>query len=169
MPATNHLPPGSYRAATDVTRTLIGKGAFDPDDPESVRGYFRQVFTTVSLDREQIQKCRAALDYPEVAQRFRMIDEDTEDVIVAYGDDDHARQQVHDLIAALQRKPPHARMLLRRLQPYLVSIRASTAQKYRSQGLIAPLADFTGLGVWQGRYDPVRGLVPDDDRELLVF
>jgi CRISPR-associated endonuclease/helicase Cas3 len=169
MPATNHLPPGSYRAATDVTRTLIGKGAFDPDDPESVRGYFRQVFTTVSLDREQIQKCRAALDYPEVAQRFRMIDEDTEDVIVAYGDDDHARQQVHDLIAALQRKPPHARMLLRRLQPYLVSIRASTAQKYRSQGLIAPLEDFTGLGIWQGRYDLVRGLVPDDDRELLVF
>jgi CRISPR-associated endonuclease/helicase Cas3 len=167
-PATGSLPPGSYRAATDVTRSLIGKGTLDPDDPEWVRRYFRQVLETVDLDREQIQQARATLDYPDVAQRFRMIDEDTEDVIVAYGDD-HARQWVFDLIAQLQQKPANARMLLRRLQPYLVSLRVPVAQKYRAAGLIEPLADFAGLGIWHGAYDAVRGLVPDDDRSRLVF
>jgi CRISPR-associated endonuclease/helicase Cas3 len=166
--AEGRLPPGSYRTATDITRALLGTGALDPDTPESVQRYFQQVFATVNLDREQIQKLRAAMDYPEIARRFRLIDEDTEDVIVAYGDEP-ARAQVRALIAALQQRPPNARQLLRRLQPYLVSVRAQVARRYRDAGWIAPLADFTGLGVWHGNYDPVRGLVPDDDRSLLVF
>jgi hypothetical protein len=60
-------------------------------------------------------------------------------------------------------------MLLRQLQPYLVSLRVPVAQKYRAAGLIEPLADFAGLGIWHGAYDAVRGLVPDDDRSRLVF
>jgi CRISPR-associated endonuclease/helicase Cas3 len=167
-PAAGSLPPGPYRTATDITRALIGSGTLDPDNPDHVCTYFQQLFATISLDQKQIQKLRAALNYPEVARNFRLIDEDTEDVIVEYGDED-SRQQVRALIAALQQKPPNARMLLRRLQPYLVSIRAATAQKYRATGWMAPLADFTGLSIWQGRYDDVRGLVPDDDRSSFVF
>jgi CRISPR-associated endonuclease/helicase Cas3 len=166
--AEGRLPPGPYRAATDITRALLGTGTLDPDTPASVQRYFQQVFATVNLDREQIQKLRTAMDYPEIARRFRLIDEDTEDVIVAYGDA-AAREQVRALIAALQQRPPNARQLLRRLQPYLVSVRAQVARRYRDAGWIAPLADVTGLGVWHGNYDPVRGLVPDDDRSLLVF
>jgi hypothetical protein len=133
-----------------------------------VRRYFRQVLETVDLDREQIQQTRATLDYHNVAQRFRMIDEDNEEVIVAYGNDE-ARQRVGDLIAQLQQKPANARLLLRQLQPYLVSLRVPLAQKYRAAGLIEPLADFTGLSIWHGTYHDVLGLVPDDDRSRLVF
>jgi CRISPR-associated endonuclease/helicase Cas3 len=167
-PTTDNMPPGPYRTATQITQALIGTGTLDPDNPESVRQYFRQLFATVNLDREQIQKLRTALNYLEVGQRFHMIDEDTEDVIVEYGDED-SRQQVREIIAALQQKPPNARLLLRRLQPYLVSIRAVTAQKYRAAGWMAPLADFTRLSIWQGTYDTVLGLVPDDDRSSFVF
>jgi CRISPR-associated endonuclease/helicase Cas3 len=161
-PARECLPPGPYRAATDVTRALVNSGTLDPDDPASVRDYFRQVFDIVDLDRDTIQDLRAALNYPEVARRVRLIEEETEAVIVAYGDAD-ARQQVRDLIAALQQKPANARLLLRRVQPYLVSIRASMAETYRARGWIEPLADLPGLGIWHRRYDAVRGLAPDDD------
>ncbi|MFP4440934.1 MAG: CRISPR-associated helicase/endonuclease Cas3, partial [Chloroflexaceae bacterium] len=169
--AEDRLPQGVYKVATNLTRTFINRGAFDLDNPAHIQEYFRQLIAslgTKGTDNKEIQKLRAAMDYPEIARRFRLIDEDTDDVIVAYGDEP-ARAQVRALIAALQQRPPNARQLLRRLQPYLVSVRAQVARRYRDAGWIAPLADFTGLGVWHGRYDPVRGLVPDDDRSLLVF
>jgi CRISPR-associated endonuclease/helicase Cas3 len=168
-PAEGSLPPGAYRTGTDLTGALLGHGNLDPDNPAVSHSYFQQLFATIDLDRERIQSLRAALNYPEVAQRFQMIPEDTEEVIVLYGDDE-ARHMVQQAIQCLHRGMPGTRTLLRRIQPYLVSIHKHTAEQYRRQHLITPLSTLPELGVWLGKYDPIRGVIGRDiDRDLLVF
>ncbi len=164
------LPAGAYRTATDITRAMVAAGSLDPDAPATVSAYFRQLFRTVPLDRDGIQQLRSALNYSEVARRFRLIDDDTEEVIVAYGSDAE-RAVVRRAIELVRSRSPFARQALRQIQPYTVSLRARAAQSYRSRGLIEPI-DPEGklaIGVWHGKYDLVRGIVPDDDRSLLVF
>lgn len=166
-PAEGGLPPGPYKAATNITRALIGMGGLDPDSPEDVRRYFRQLFATISLDAHSIQQLREGRDYPQVAERFRMIEEDTENVIITSYGSSVAQQQVQADIAALQADPTRARQILRRLQPYLVALRSDVARRYRSSGLIGEL--HPGGGIWYGSYDAVLGLVPDDDRTLMII
>lgn len=166
-PAEGKLPPGAYRVATDITRALIGTGVLDPDSPADMRRYFEQLYATVTLDRGQIQKLRRSLNYPEIAKAFRMIDDETEDVIITSYGDDLTRRQVERDLAYLQREEGNARIILRRLQPYLVSIRVAAAQRYRAQGLIEEI--MPGIGRWHGRYDQTLGLIADDDRAQLII
>lgn len=165
-PAEGGLPPGPYKAATNITRALIGGGALDPDSPVDVRGYFRQLFATLNLDPHNIQQLREGRDYPRVAQEFRMIDEDTESVIITSYGSEAEQQRVQADIAALQADPSRARQTLRRLQPYMVALRSDLARRYRASGLIGEL--LPQVGIWYGVYDPTYGLVPDDDRSLMV-
>ncbi|HMO58786.1 MAG TPA: CRISPR-associated endonuclease Cas3'' [Roseiflexaceae bacterium] len=165
-PAAGRLPSGAYRTATDITQSLLTE-SFDPDDPKDVQRYFHRLFATVDLDREQVQKARSTWNYTETARRFRMIDEDMEDVIItAYGSS-KTQKSIQVAIEQLRTKAGRARYILRRLQPYLVSIRTRNAKRFRQNGLIEDL--IPGVGIWHGQYDAVRGLVADDDRSLLVF
>lgn len=164
-PVDGGVPPGAYRTGTDVTGTLLGRDSLDPDDPATSSEYFRLLFTSVETDRERIQSLREALNYPEVAQRFRMIDDDTEAVVItSYGTADE-RRNVRHWLDRLGLGTPDARHLRRYLQPYQVSVRAREADKYRRQRLIKEIVP--GLGEWMGDYHPVHGLQaqdPDPDR-----
>jgi CRISPR-associated endonuclease/helicase Cas3 len=168
-PAEGALPQGAYRTATDLTRSMIRGGNLNPDDPATMTRYFRRLFATVTLDREGIESLRKVWNFSEVAKRFRMIDEDTEGVIVPYGDE-AARDQVRAAINEVRSKSTRARFALRHIQPYVVAIRSGAAKSYRAKGWIEPI-DPDGklaLGIWQGQYDEVRGLVADDDRSLFA-
>jgi CRISPR-associated endonuclease/helicase Cas3 len=166
-PAEGGSPPGAYRTATGVTAGLLGGGSLDPDDPATPRAYFRRLYQTLDPDAERIQSLREEMNYPEVARRFRMIQDDTTSVVVAYGPPERQRA-VADLLGRLRTGVPDARALLRELQPYLVSVRTREAARYQQHGLIGPITP--GLGEWLGTYDTVRGLVTTDpDPEVLVI
>ncbi|MBI2952766.1 MAG: CRISPR-associated helicase Cas3' [Chloroflexi bacterium] len=164
--ADGGTPRGAYRTATGVTEALLEGSDLDPDSPVACHKYFRQLFATVETDREGIQGLRARFDYPEVAARFRMIDDATQSVAVIYGGAKEERT-TRALLDRLRDGGPEARTILRRLQPYLVSVRTREAERFRRQGLIAPV---TGdLGEWLGKYDSVRGLTGDGpDPDVLV-
>ena len=163
LPEGAGTPPGMYRTAAGVARAVLGGGA-DLDDPAVAREYFRQLYDTLETDAEKVQQRRRAFYFPVVAERFRMIDDDTESVVIeAYGTEAE-RERVRSDISCL-RDGEASRYLLRRLQPYTVSLFARKANDLRNRGLIEPLAD--GIGVWRGTYDNVRGLLetgvdPDD-------
>lgn len=163
-PADGGTPPGAYRIATGQTGALLGAGNLNPDDPAVSRSYFQRLFETIDTDREGIQKLRGQFNYPEIARRFRMIDDDTESVtITCYGSPDE-QASVRALLNRLHHRTPDGRLVLRRLQPYLVSVRTRQAERYRQQGLIVPV--LPGLGEWFGAYDRVLGLTgegPDPD------
>lgn len=157
-PAAGGLPQGAYRTAADVTASLLGDD-LDPDSPALSRAYFARLFRSVDTDAQAILGLRRALDYPEVARRFRMIDDDTESVVVAYGSE--AQQAATRMVVErLRRGAPDARLLLRRLQPFVVSVRRRAAERLTRRGLITAI--LPGLGEWHGRYDHVTGLVVED-------
>lgn len=167
QPAEGGLPTGVYHTASGITGALLGGGSLDLDDPAVPRQYFQRLFETVETDREHIQKLREALNYPEVAKRFRMIDDDTESLVITNYGSEEERQAVRNWLDRLRQGAPNARALLRRLQPYIVSVRRRQVERYRQLGLIADV--LPGLGEWLGAYDPVRGLVGEGpDVELLV-
>jgi CRISPR-associated endonuclease/helicase Cas3 len=165
-PADGGTPPGAYRTACGVTEALLGAGDLDPDDPADARRFFQRLFQTVDLDREEIQGVRERLDFAEVQRRFRMIDDDTEDVVMPYGGPGE-RRAVADALAQLRSGARSARVLMRRVRPYVVAVRRREVEAHRRSGLASEV--MPGLLEWLGAYDPVRGLVGDSvDPESLI-
>jgi CRISPR-associated endonuclease/helicase Cas3 len=110
-------------------------------------------------DQERIQAARTALNFPEVAERFRMIEEPTETVVVTRYGPPAQRERVRADLARLRSGAANTRLLLRRLQPHTVSLYRHQAQEDRRAGLIADVTD--GVGEWLGEYDQTRGIVAE--------
>ncbi len=157
QPEQGGLPGGAYRTATGQTLAVLGAGGFDPDDPATATAYFRALYGLLDTDRERIQQHRRSLDYPAVSRAFQMI-EPTESVVVRYGSASE-QAKVERMLDQIARRDGSGRHLLRSLQPYLVSVRPMAAAHYAVQGFATPLVP--GLWRWEGRYDPIRGLVPE--------
>lgn len=164
-PEGGGMPSGPYKTGSDVSMSVLAQRT-DLDAPETVAEYFRQLFESVETDREAIQPLREALEFTEVARRFRMIRDDTASVLVPWGTEAEQREASF-LLDAIASGDVSPRLGLRRLQPYLVNLYARDAERAANSGLIAWVAP--GLGRWLGSYDPVRGLqVEPNDLDVLV-
>ena len=124
------------------------------------------------------------LAYEQVASDFRMIPEDTTPVLVRYtGLDPHLQAEagLHgtdhvarlaallDEIAALRHYPAGfgaSRRLWQRAQPYLVSVRSRDLKQAEAEGNVRDLGN--GFWIWEGGYDPVRGLTSQRNAEDFV-
>lgn len=159
-PEGEHGPPGAYQTATGVTQALINRDDLDPNDPAVSARYFAAYYGVVNADANatatEIQRLRTALDFPTVRKAFRMIDGDTETVLVTDYGTDKQRAQIATLIERLRAGGPDARLVLRQLQPYTVAVRRRVAQQYRRNGLILSITD--DIGVWHGKYHARYGI-----------
>jgi len=63
---------------------------------------------------------------------------------------------VRGLVAELRNGFPNTRSLLRRLQPYMVSVYHGQVYGLKRSGLISEIGP--GLYEWLGEYHPVRGI-----------
>lgn len=157
-PEEEHQPPGAYRVGSDVAKVLLRAAGGDPQlhDPATFTAYFRSFYGSLDLDREKVEESRKSLDYPKVAEKYRLIDDDAASVVVRYrgatGDD----ERVDRLLEELRRYPQRSRGLLRRLQPYIVGVRQRLLDRYVRDGLAVEV--LPGLWEWHGKYDGVRGL-----------
>ncbi len=160
-PAEGGMPQGTYRAGYDNTRAMLAAGQVDPDDPVSMTRYFTRFFQTVDTDAKRIQpwRDRDSLNYPKVAEQFRMIDDDTVTLVVQDYPEPQNRE-VLALIEQLKHEPGQGRRLLRELQPYTVALFRGNARRL-PPGRIEPLVGDT-VYVWHGKYDPLRGIVDAD-------
>jgi len=169
-PTEGGLPIGSYQRATVTTNTLLNAGTLDMNDPASIQNYFTHLYPLEDTDRNKIQKKRCELDYPEVAQRFRMIDDDTVNVVVTDYGTEEERQRVRAILNRLRAGAPPVRRLMRQIQPYTVSLWHRQAIEHQRRGFLSSDEIAPGLWEWMGRYDPVRGLSASDvDADQLVF
>lgn len=157
-PAEGRSPVGPYRTGLEKARFLLREHpASRLHDPELYREYFRRLFADVDLDKKRIQEYREALNYPEVAQRYRLIAGDTVSVVVPY----------EDAVARLEEflvRPGY--VAWRRLQPYIVSL---FAYEVAARGAwLERVAE--GLYLWKGAYDERLGLVEGyaDPADLIV-
>ena len=149
-------PAGFYKTATGITRAMLQRGPIDIDQPGTLSEYFQLLYATLDTDREGIQELRKHLDYPAVADRFRMIAEDTVSAVITIYGDTNQRAAVaghlHDLAGGV----PNARHIMRRLQPYIVSINRRQVPALAQNGLLQEV--ITGVYEWRGAYDPIRGI-----------
>ena len=107
---------------------------------------------------------RKSLDFPAVADKFRMIDEDTCDVIVDYPESDAPK--IDRLVEQLRTRERPAREILRDLQPHMVSVYRREYVRRLNEGFIQEL--LPSVGRWpMGCYHAVRG-ISDADPEMIV-
>ena len=165
-PPDDASPPGVYRSGRDIARVLRDLPDFDPDEPQTVRRYFEWLFgTAIDPDRPGVQDSRKALDFPAVAKKFRMIDEDTCDLIVDYPQHDLAR--IDALVEHLRYPRRPMRETLRELQPHTVSVGRHEYERLTAEGFVEEIALVHGVGRWRGRYDDTRGIVAADPDMIL--
>ncbi len=163
-PPDDASPQGVYRSGRDIARVVRQLPNFDPNDPGAVRQYFALLFgAAVNPDQKKIQSLRKSLDFPAVADKSRMIDEDTCDVIVDYPET-HARD-IERLAEQLRTRERPAREILRQLQPHTVSLHRREYERLRVKSFIEEV--MPGIGRWHGTYDAVRGIVEADPERIV--
>jgi len=159
-PEDDGLPPGIYSRATSITAAHL-----DPErlatDPTLFGAYFTELYQLAPTDHSRrgeqtIQEDRANFNFSRVAQRARVIKDDTIAVIVPY-----ARAQA--LIKRIRKTGHFDRNTLRRLQRFMVNLRRgpqSDHQKLVDMGALEPLLaqrlPIPVLASWC--YDPQLGV-----------
>ncbi len=149
-PADGHFPKGSYLVGSDITKRLLKNASADLHDLQLYQGYFHEYYGYPYLDYYDIQETRKRFEYPLVAEKFRMIEDDSTAVIVKYpsfqSEDEHPVKELFDKI---QRSSQ--REYLRALQPYTVNLLSHEFKKAEKQGLVREVVP--GVWEWLGHYD----------------
>jgi CRISPR-associated endonuclease/helicase Cas3 len=164
-PIDGGTPQGSYRVALDVASRFLREGA-DLHDPAVYEQYFRDLYRQDTLDAHGVQKLRGELDFPRVAEKMRLIEDDTVGVLVRYAP---AEQEVEDLIAAAEAsRHGMTSELWRKVQPFLVSVYRREFDDFRRRGMVTEIVP--DLWLWLGGYHSARGLTAAsmEPSELIV-
>lgn len=89
VPADEGYPPGGYQQATQVTRALLKEreNSLSIDDPETFRRYYRDLYDLTGIATAGETKLEEAVSnahFPEVAKHYRLISQDTVQVVVPW-------------------------------------------------------------------------------------
>ena len=146
------LPKGVYKTATGITKLFLD----NPDNlqkPDIFFDYFNRLYSDVNLDKKDIQELRKSLNYRKVASEFKLIPDDTVNVIIENND---LVDELPVNINGIKKKEFISREEWRKLQPYLVSIRKYKINDLRKEGLISELIE--DVYIWTGNYDEDEGI-----------
>ena len=162
QPEEGGMPPGEYRTLTAIAQQFLADDLLDLNNPATFPKYFDRGYKDITLDRNGIQAKRENLRFKEVAKLFQMIPDDTVTVIVKYAP---AVDEIERLIERLRSGTGNPRILLRQLQPYMVSVRRRNYQKH------AHLADeiLPEVYLWNGQYHEHLGLVFEADLSGTIY
>jgi CRISPR-associated endonuclease/helicase Cas3 len=147
-PAEGRMPKGEYAVGFGLAEYLLDQN--DPQrlhDPMLHEDYFNRLYAGRNLDERDVQAYREILNFPETAQRFRLISEDTVLVVVDYA-------QGGKRLSDWKYRP--SRSSWRRLQPYTVSLQRREADRLLKDDWLEPVSE--GLYRWIGKYDEIKGL-----------
>jgi len=151
-------PKGPYKTGMEKAKLLIeaSKELFNLPaskslhKPEIYIEYFQRLFSDINLDEKQIQQDRKALNYPEVARKYRLIPEETCPVVVDYKD-------AFSLLDNWVHYPSQEKW--RKLQLYVVNLYENELRQALVDGWIEEAGK--GLYRWLGGYDEVRGILKE--------
>lgn len=168
--APTEPPPGVLRLGKSITESLMNAseadgvaccadGLLDLSSPELYNTYFRLFYSGVQLDGAGVQNARTQLDFPEVAQRFQMIDSKTYPVVVPY-------KTAYGKLEIIRAKFKPLREDFRALQPFIVQIYSPEFDKLCEVGAIDSLhekAFYYLTPQYQRLYDERFGLVVTEE------
>ncbi|HXG23932.1 MAG TPA: CRISPR-associated helicase Cas3' [Chthonomonadales bacterium] len=160
---------GVYKSATALAWNKLLEGQ-NLDSPHVATEYFAQLYKSSgsdALDKKRVQEARNDGDFPAVAQKVRLIEEDTLPVLVPYQRDEfeNLEKEIRNLV---KRGSGMTRELWQRVQPWTVAI-------YRNDPILSnSLVDWLVLDqllIWRGEYDELTGIggvIARDPADLVV-
>ncbi|MFH2030746.1 MAG: CRISPR-associated helicase Cas3' [Bacteroidota bacterium] len=141
----NASPKGAYKIGMDDAKTILNR--ITPEQlhkPELYTEYFQMLFRDVNLDKKEIQSYRRDLNYPSVAEKYKLIEDTLPVVITTYDNNEGDRR--------LQKHLAHpSRETWRKLMPFVVNLRHYDLQKEDIKQCIEEVSP--GLYKWIGVYD----------------
>lgn len=118
------LPPDrAYNLGTEITRAMLrADGPIDLDDPQRFQDYYRHLYNTIQLnnpntgDQAKLYEATNRHDFVSIAELYRLIDDNTVQVIVPYNPEAFAA-----LEAGLH-SDGFSAAWIRRARPYTVNV-----------------------------------------------
>jgi CRISPR-associated endonuclease/helicase Cas3 len=151
--AGSHPPQGEYAKAMQKARSMLQDADFKEaqlHEPDIFQEYFRHLYTVCKRDPKGIQALRQSWTFRTVGEEFKLIEDNTVPVVVAYD------ETVRDLLREIQRRKLWSSDRAK-LQPYMVNLPLYVFNQTQAKQEIA-----TDLWQWMGSYDPIYGLVWDE-------
>lgn len=150
-PADGGTPPGAYRTGRDIARQLFRHAeSLDLHDPQWPRRYFERLYDSRDLDAAGVQVLRSEFQFATVAERYRLIEDDTTPVVVDDGDGWSILDEIVD-------EAKHTGFVhrddWRRLQPYTVSLYEHALDEAARTGNAHEVVPDLDLWRWDGGYD----------------
>ncbi len=132
--APSKPPARSLQRGLEETLDFFNKGLPNLADPDVFAKYTKLLLSNLGQDGTDTPHVLAEeelLNFPEVAARFRMIEDSGRPVVADYGD-------AWDRVLDLRRNGP-SRQALRRLQRYTVSLQPQEIARLQRLGVLEPL------------------------------
>jgi CRISPR-associated helicase Cas3/CRISPR-associated endonuclease Cas3-HD len=129
LPEEEQYPPGAYETAAQQTKAFVAilmAEGIDPNkhnilsDPSLFRRYYEQLYQLGIHETKKASELMRAVverDFPEVSRLYRMIDQDTIELLVPYD-----REAFETLIAEIERAGRLTRSWIARARPLAVNI-----------------------------------------------
>ena len=89
VPEDENYPPGGYKQAAQVAKSLLAKGV-DIDDPAVFAAYYRKLYKLTEIasvaggQAKDLADAIIDLDFPDVAKLYRVINQDSINVLVPF-------------------------------------------------------------------------------------
>jgi CRISPR-associated endonuclease/helicase Cas3 len=131
--APTEPPRGILRTAQEQAKILWREGRLDIKDPTTFTSYFDLLYQSAEQDARSVLAAEEALQFSEVADRFRMIQESGEAVVALFGD---WQRRVEDV-----RQWGISRDRMRRLQPFMVNLYPQEVRVLQEAGAIEKIED----------------------------
>lgn len=154
-------PSQTYKLGIENAGILLKRN--DPErlhDPDLYTEFFQMIFRDIPLDKHNIQADRKELDFPIVAEKYKLI-EDTVPVVIPTYNNNEGEKRLQNYLY----KP--SRETWRALMPYIVNLHYYDTQKEDIKECIVPVDETkTNLFKWIGTYDDkthrgIRDIVRD--------
>lgn len=154
--------PGFIAQSAEITRQVLRSFPDDLISIPAIEMYFQQLYSLQdpqTFDYKRIMDCfqndRGQFMYQTAAQRFQIIEDTTKSIIIPYN------QEARELIEQLK-DTDFPKTVLRKLQPYTVSIYENEFNNLSAKGVILTIAEYYPVleqSAFDEVYDPHRGLI----------
>ncbi|HNX04591.1 MAG TPA: CRISPR-associated helicase Cas3' [Opitutales bacterium] len=161
-----HSPPGAYRTATEATGSFLSRVADADDlfDPGTYARYFEELYKLSGPESAEADKafaaCRA-FDFPEAAEKCRLIGDETRPVIVKWG----RGAELAKKLAEEKHLTPEER---REAQRYSVNFFTGKFNEALNNGWVSRPAEDWDFYVWESDYDENLGVRHKEGVELIL-
>jgi CRISPR-associated helicase Cas3 len=160
VPEDGGSPPGVYQQATDLTAALLNAGGeLSIDDPAAFERYFRSLYSVAAIEDRELQEAIQTKHFPKVRKHYRVIEQDSVNVLVAYD-----RERSENLAREVRREGL-TRAWVARARPFAVGCYRRDAGAMEP----VPLKDRSESGDWylyDKNYDTSTGLTIPKELEF---